>query len=161
MLPQFTAATRYFFTWNLERIVRCLDELSEAEVWARPNANSNSVGNQVLHLCGNLKQWVISGIGGAPDGRERDAEFAARGGVDKALLASMITTVIQESIEIIDGITDASELTYVRPVQVYEHDGVYVLLHATEHLSYHCGQIIFQTKALRNVDLDFYGADGL
>ena len=161
MLVEFKAATTHFLEWNLERIVRCLNELSEEQVWARPNENSNSVGNQVLHLCGNLKQWIISGVGGAPDTRTRDAEFAARGGADKALLASMLTTVIQESVEVIDSLQDASELTHERNVQVYTHDGIFILVHATEHLSYHCGQIIFQTKALLDVDLDFYGGDGL
>ena len=160
MHDQFTSAVRYFLTWNLERILRCLDELSEEQLWQRPNASSNSVGNQVLHLCGNLRQWVLSGVGGEPDDRRRDAEFAARGGHDRAALGAALRRVIDDCVAVVDRTTEA-ELRPERPVQAYRHDGVFILLHATEHLSYHTGQIIFQTKALLNVDLDFYGGDDL
>jgi hypothetical protein len=64
---------------NLPHIVECLQQLSEDEIWWRPNSASNSAGNLVLHLCGNVRQWIISGLGGEEDKRERDREFAERG----------------------------------------------------------------------------------
>lgn len=160
MHEAFLQTTNHFLDWNLTRIKRCLDELSEAQIWQRPNANSLSVGNQVLHLCGNIRQWILTAMGGAPDTRQRDAEFSAQGGIAKAELASMITTVIEDSMRVVEGLSP-TDLERERNVQAYLHDGIFILTHVTEHLSYHTGQIIFWTKALRNVDLDFYGADDL
>lgn len=156
MLPLLQSSADYFFTWNLERIVRCMDELTEEQVWQRPNGSSNSVGNQVLHLCGNVSQWILTGLGGAPDGRQRDAEFAASGGVSKAELTQRLTTVITDARGVVNRLTE-EEVTAERPVQAYVHNGVFIILHVTEHLSYHTGQIVFWTKAVKDIDLDFYG----
>lgn len=160
MLPLLQSSADHFFTWNLGRIVRCMNELTEEQVWQRPNGSSNSVGNQVLHLCGNISQWILTGLGGAPDGRQRDAEFAASGGVSKAELEQRLTTVIAEARAAVSRLTEAEVVTE-RPVQAYVHDGVFIILHVIEHLSYHTGQIIFWTKALKDVDLNFYGGDNL
>src|SRR5437867_7915143 len=72
------------FEKYLPRIVDCLELLSEEEIWWRPNEASNSAGNLVLHLCGNVRQWIISGLGGEPDTRERDKEFAERGPISRS-----------------------------------------------------------------------------
>jgi len=156
MLLQLKATNVHFLRWNLERIEKCLAQLNEEQVWRRPNGSSNSVGNQVLHLCGNIRQWVITGLGGRPDVRRRDEEFAATGGVGKAELLARLTATIEEAIAVVENLTEADVLTE-RPVQAYTHDGMFILIHVTEHLSYHAGQIIFWTKALLDVDLDFYG----
>ena len=145
----------HFFDWNLERIGRCLEELTEEQIWQRPNVSSNSVGNQVLHLCGNIRQWIITGLGGAPDTRTRDEEFAASGGPGKAELLRQLTDVIEQSKAVISGLSEA-ELLRERPVQAFVHDGTFILTHVTEHLSYHTGQIIFWVKALKDKDLDLY-----
>lgn len=155
VLNLLKATTTHFLGWNLKRINRCLDELTEEQVWQRPNENSLSVGNQVLHLCGNIRQWVLTGMGGAPDVRQRAEEFSARGGVDKAMLRSMLITIIQESADVIDGLT-AGDLLAEREVQGFRHHGVFILMHITEHLSYHTGQVVFWTKALKDIDLDLY-----
>lgn len=160
MLPQLKSISTHFLLWNLERIGRCLEELTEAQVWERPNSNSNSVGNQVLHLCGNITQWILTGLGGAPDVRMRNEEFATVGGISKEALKARLTDVVTESIKVINELEEA-EMIRVRPVQAYEHDGVFILTHVVEHLSYHTGQIVFWTKALRDIDLDFYAGDAL
>jgi len=160
MLPQLKSTSTYFLNWNLERIGRCLDELTEDQVWQRPNVSSNSVGNQVLHLCGNISQWILAGLGKAPDIRQRDEEFATLGGYSKEVLLARLTEVITKSIAVINGLKE-EEMIRVRPVQAYEHDGTFIIMHVVEHLSYHTGQIIFWTKALKNIDLDFYAADDL
>lgn len=80
-------------------IVVCLDALDDAEIWARSNESSNAVGNLVLHLAGNVRQWLLCGVGGAPDLRQRDTEFAARA-LGRAALRELLTRTIQESIEI-------------------------------------------------------------
>ncbi|MEO0731444.1 MAG: DinB family protein [Bacteroidota bacterium] len=160
MLENLQSAATYFLDWNLERITRCLDELTETQVWERPNGNSNSVGNQILHLEGNIRQWAVHGLGGATDVRTREAEFAATGGSDKKVLLGKLTAVIQEAKSAVAGLTP-EEMMRERPVQAYVHDGTFILLHVIEHLSYHTGQIIFWTKALKDVNLDFYGGDDL
>ncbi|WP_020567910.1 DinB family protein [Neolewinella persica] len=160
MLPLLKSTSIHFLNWNLERIGRCLDELTEEQVWLRPNGSSNSVGNQVLHLCGNISQWMLTGLGDAPDHRERDMEFAAAGGFSKEQLSARLTGAIAESITVITGLKE-EDITRIRPVQAYQHDGLFILIHVVEHLSYHTGQIIFWTKALKDVDLDLYGGDAL
>lgn len=160
MIKELKDAAQYFLDWNLERIEGCLEVLTEEQVWLRPNENSNSVGNQILHLTGNIRQWVIAGLDGAEDVRSRDAEFATRGGIPKAELLERLAATIREAKAVIRARSE-EELLRKRPVQAYVHDGVFIILHVTEHLSYHTGQIIFWTKALRNVDLDFYGGINL
>ncbi|MTB53272.1 DinB family protein [Lewinella sp. W8] len=156
MLKELKSSAHYFFDWNLERIERCLEELSEEQVWSRPNANSNSIGNQILHLSGNIRQWIISGLGAAADVRTRDEEFAAAGGMNKQQLLARLSDTIREAKDTLEK-QSVEDLLRERPVQAYVHDGVFIIMHVTEHLSYHTGQIIFWTKALRDLDLDFYG----
>ena len=62
----------------LPKIERCLERLTDEQVWWRASEHSNSVGNLLLHLEGNLRQWVVCGAGGREDLRERDREFAER-----------------------------------------------------------------------------------
>jgi uncharacterized damage-inducible protein DinB len=164
MTPSFTGlhlrAAAHFIAWNRERIERCLDELSEEEVWQRPNGNSNSVGNQILHLCGNIRQWVGSGLGGAPDDRHREAEFSTTAGVTKVQLMHRLAVEVDEALRTLESQT-ASSLVGERPVQAYVHDGALIVMHVVEHMSYHTGQIVFWTKLLRDKDLRFYAGDDL
>jgi hypothetical protein len=67
----------------LERIEHCLEQLNDEQVWVRSQPSLNSIGNLILHLCGNLRQWIVAGVGGSPDVRNRPAEFAERGPVPK------------------------------------------------------------------------------
>lgn len=140
---------------NTPRIVRCLHELTEEEVWQRPNASSNSIGNLILHLCGNITQYIISSLGGKEDLRVRDEEFAAVGGYTKAQLISKLEHTVSETIRIIKNATE-EELLRQRPVQAYHFSGIGNIIHVVEHYSYHTGQIAFWTKLLKNKDLGFY-----
>lgn len=160
MLSSLQSSSLYFLDWNQKRIVRCLEELSEEQIWQRPNVNSLSVGNQVLHLEGNIRQWAVHGLGGLPDIRLRDQEFAAQGGVSRAELKARLEKVIEDAKLAVSDLT-VENLTRERDVQVYRHDGIFILMHVIEHLSYHTGQIIFYTKAMLDVDLNFYGGDNL
>ncbi|MBC6996727.1 DinB family protein [Neolewinella lacunae] len=160
MLDPLKNAAVYFLDWNLERIGRCLETLREEQIWARPNGHSNSIGNQVLHLEGNIRQWAVHGLGGANDVRQRDAEFAATGGVSKAELLARLSAVIAAAKSTVLALTEA-QLREERKIQAYVHDGVFILLHVVEHLSYHTGQIVFWTKALQDRDLGFYAGVAL
>jgi uncharacterized damage-inducible protein DinB len=138
-----------------ERLIRCVSELSEAETWRRPNPSSNSVGNLLLHLRGNLTQWVLSGVGREEDRRVRDAEFAAREGGSKEEMLAGLVSVLDAALGLLAAAGE-EELLRVRSVQGHSVSGIDIYIHVTEHLSYHTGQIAFWTKLLKDKDLGFY-----
>src|ERR1019366_7138969 len=87
------------------RIETCLGKLTPEQVWARGGENENAIGNLVLHLCGNMRQWIISGVGGRPDTRDRDGEFGARGGASIAELGARLRETVDEAAAVIAGLT--------------------------------------------------------
>jgi len=143
------------FQENEEKIMACLKDYQEDEIWRRPNPSSNSVGNQILHLCGNITQYVISSLGEVEDVRERDKEFQADGGYTKGQLLGKLTDTLQLASSVIKNL-DPDKFLDVRSVQGYQLTAVGIIMHVTEHFSYHTGQIIFWTKLLRDKDLGFY-----
>lgn len=159
MLPfsdEFRRQCLAHFTANTPRVVQCLQELSEEEVWLRPNAASNSAGNLVLHLCGNITQYVLSSLGGQADHRDRDGEFAAQGGWTGARLQERLLKTTEAAANIMAHVPE-EELLRVRLVQGFSMSGIGIVVHVTEHYSYHTGQIAFWTKVLKNKDLAFWG----
>jgi uncharacterized damage-inducible protein DinB len=139
-----------------QRIAGCLDRLSYEQTWARGGDEQNSIGNLVLHLCGNIKQWIGSGIAGEPDTRVRDAEFAARGDHQPAELKERLTAGVSAAAAIIESLT-AERLREVIRVQKYELTVLEGIYHVVEHFAQHTGQIIFATKLLTSSDMGFYG----
>jgi len=140
---------------NNTRISKCLAELTEAEVWQRPNDSLNSVGNLILHLCGNITQYIVSSLGENVDRRARDEEFTARGGLLKEELLLKLENTVENAIEVISRLDD-EELLNLRSVQGFEYSGIGNIIHVVEHYSYHTGQIAFWTKLLKDKDLEFY-----
>jgi uncharacterized damage-inducible protein DinB len=159
-IKEFIAACTQYFEENTKKLISCLNELDESDTWKRPNENSNSVGNLILHLCGNIRQYVISSLGHAPDVRERGLEFSADGGYSRDELIKKLTDTIDEAMKIIRN-ASATELLRKRQVQGYSYSGINIIVHVTEHYSYHTGQIIFWTKLLKNKDLGFYAGINL
>lgn len=139
-------------------IQKSLERLQEDDVWKRPNDSSNSIGNLLLHLCGNITQYLISSLGGQPDVRRREQEFSALGGPSKAELLDQFQHVIDQAKEVLSR-TNPKEFLRIREVQGYTMSGIGIVIHAVEHLSYHTGQIAYWTKILKNIDLGFY--DGI
>jgi uncharacterized damage-inducible protein DinB len=138
----------------LPRIVRCLELLTEEEMWWRANAASNAVGNIVLHLCGNVHQWIISGLGGAREVRERDKEFSERGPIPREALIARLKTTIAEALQVIDTMA-VPALSREFDIQGYRATGLAAVAHVCEHFAYHSGQIIYFTKLKRGEDLEF------
>ena len=142
------------------RIGRCVDQLDEAQIWQRPSPNCNSVGNLLLHLAGNVRQWIQGGLAGQTDQRDRPAEFAASGdgapGTSDALMAQLTETVA-EACAIVDGLT-AESLLEERGFQGgrYRETALGAVLHVLEHFSGHAGQIYAWTKQVTGRDLKFY-----
>jgi len=118
------------------------------------------VGNLLLHLCGNIRQYAISSLGNTSDVRERDKEFSADGGYSKSGLLQKLIATIEEAKRIIQNVSEV-ELLKKRKVQGYIYSGLGIIIHVTEHYSYHTGQIIFWTKLLKNKDLNFYAGVNL
>jgi uncharacterized damage-inducible protein DinB len=138
-----------------DRIEVCLGKLNDDQVWARDQQNGNAVGNLVLHLAGNVGQWIISSLGDNPNNRDRDSEFAARGGYTGAELSTKLWNTVQQATHIITGLTTA-HLTRMYAIQKYSVSGVEAVYHVVEHFSQHTGQIIFATKMLTGEELGFY-----
>ncbi len=138
------------------RIEDCLGRLTDEQVWGRGGPNENAVGNLVLHLCGNLGQWILAGLGGAPDTRQRDAEFSAHGGPGRRELAEKLAGTVREAAAVIERFP-AGRLTERIRIQNYELtavvEGIY---HVVDHFAEHTGQIILLTKAATGQDLGYY-----
>jgi uncharacterized damage-inducible protein DinB len=139
----------------LPKIERCLEQLDDHQIWWRANPESNSVGNLVLHLCGNARQWIIAGLGGEPDKRRRDAEFAQTDVIPRRELLEILRTTLAE-VEAVMTALDPETLLEKRLIQGKEVEVLHALFHVTEHFSMHTGQIILLTKLLAKTDLRFY-----
>ena len=154
-ISEFIHHSLYRIEENTKRVNVCIHELSETEIWNRPNKNSNSVGNLILHLCGNITQYIISSLGKTEDKRQRDKEFSTENGYFKNDLLEKLNTTISKATNIIQNASE-EELFRKRNVQGYFYSGIGIIVHVTEHYSYHTGQIIFWTKSVKNKDLAFY-----
>jgi uncharacterized damage-inducible protein DinB len=138
------------------RIEDCLSRLTADQIWTRNTDNENSIGNIALHLCGNVRQWILSGVGGQPDHRDRDSEFAARGGYQPAELAAKLKAVTGEAAEVIRKFPP-ERLAEQKTIQdVYDTTLMEAIYHVVEHFAGHTGQIIFATKLLTGRDLGYY-----
>jgi uncharacterized damage-inducible protein DinB len=138
-----------------ERIASCLDRLTPEQVWTRNSENENAVGNLVLHLSGNLRQWIGFAIAGKPDIRLRDSEFSARGGIENGELKNRLLAEAGEAAAIIASLP-TQRLTETVKVQSYELPVLEAVYHVVEHFSGHTGQILFATKLWTGSDLGFY-----
>ncbi len=147
----------HLFAEYLDKIERTAGRLTPEQLWWRPNAACNSVGNLLLHLCGNLSQWVLAGLGGESFERHRDEEFAAAGGADAATLLARLREVVLACRSLTGRLTER-DLERTMTIQGYTHTGFGVLLHAVEHMSYHTGQIVFVAKQLLGgpAEIEFY-----
>jgi uncharacterized damage-inducible protein DinB len=149
----FTEVSRHLLTSDyLPKIEACLHRLSEEDVWWRPNEASNSVGNLILHLCGNVTMWIIGGVGGRNFQRDRQHEFDERRQIPKAELLTTLKRVVEEADEVIESL-DENELLHRREIQTYDVTLLEAVYHVVEHFSMHTGQIILLSKARVAEDL--------
>lgn len=144
----------------MPRIKQCLDSLSENEIWYHHNTNSNSPGVLILHLCGNVRQWILSGVCGLADHRARDLEFKPESHPDKSVLKEMLDLLASDLQKHLPSI-NTDVLLEQRKVQCYEETVLSMLVHAVEHFSYHTGQIVYFTKYLKDIDTAFYADQDL
>lgn len=140
---------------SIPRIKKCLAQLDQEEVWHQPNQNTPSIGNLILHLEGNCRQWILSGLLNWPDDRERDLEFNPKSHPSKHQLINRLDQLASDLEENLDQV-NINDLLESKPVQVFEEPGISILIHAIEHFSYHTGQITLHTKLIKDIDTGYY-----
>lgn len=139
----------------LPRIEQCVEKLTDSQVWWRANEASNSIGNLMLHLSGNARQWIVSGVGGAPDIRKRQQEFDERGPLPRAELLDRLRGTVREAARVLRD-CDPAILSESRRIQGHEVTVLKAVYHVVEHFSMHTGQIILLTKAQTGKDAGLY-----
>ena len=138
----------------------CLEALPADALWRQPAPGSNAIGNLLLHLNGNVRQWIISGVGGADDARDRDAEFSAREGAPAAELLAKLEQTLHQADAVLARLTP-DDLLSRRSIQSRDISVLEAVYHVTEHFGMHTGQIILLTKMIAPGSLRFYDdADG-
>ncbi len=152
-------ARSYLIEDYLPKIERCLEQLSDEQVWWRANEESNSIGNLLLHLAGNVRQWIVSGVGGDRDARVRQLEFDQREAVPRGELLGRLRQTLSEVDDVLAGLDPASVLE-PRRIQDCDVTVLEAVFHVVEHFSMHTGQIILLTKLLKGADLKFYDFSG-
>ncbi len=158
---EFITRSRYYlmeeYRTKLRKAVRVIPA---SEIWRRPNEQSNSVGNLLLHLAGNVRQWVVSGVGGAPDARDRIAEFGTRGGASVDELMARLEAVLEEADAVLARLTPI-DLLERRTIQGRDVSVMAAIYSAVQHFSTHLGQIIMVAKDYAPGAIRFYDdADG-
>lgn len=138
------------------QIEACTAKLTPEQVWRRGGERQNAIGNLLLHLTGNVRQWILAGVGGQPAARDRDAEFAARNGPVPQQLTAALRAAVEDAAGLIEALPEA-RLTETVEIQGHHVSVLEAVYHVVEHFSGHAGQIIVLTKMYTNSDLGFYG----
>ncbi|MCL6266013.1 DinB family protein [Flagellimonas myxillae] len=155
---EFIQNVSYRMDESLRMVKICLDKLPEDAIWKKPNSFTNSIGNLILHLCGNITQYGIASLEGLEDNRDRDKEFTMLEGYNKMELFQKLSETVAKA-KLAFTNTPLRELLRKRSVQGFEFSGIGNMVHVVEHFSYHTGQIALWTKMLNDSDLGFY--DGM
>jgi uncharacterized damage-inducible protein DinB len=164
MTTQSDGLTRAFLDFSRQKLrdelwprtCTCLDKLSGDQIWWRPNEQSNSIGNLLLHLNGNVRQWIVSPLGNVPDNRDRDSEFAEGRHIGLSNLRAALDQTVKEFDSILGRLT-AADLLKDYTIQGFENvTALEAIYHVIEHFAMHYGQMVYVTKLLTETDLGFY-----
>jgi hypothetical protein len=139
------AAAAHELTSALSRIKHCLSQLNDDQIWWRSQPALNSVGNLILHLCGNVRQWIVAGLGGTADARDRPAEFAQRGPIPKAELLARLDGVVEEAQRTLSGV-NAKRLLEIRRIQGWDVTGATAIFDSVPHFRGHTQEIVHMTR---------------
>jgi hypothetical protein len=142
----------------LPRIEHAVGGLPLKRVWWRANPESNSIGNLILHLNGTVRQWIVSGIGGEADIRERHREFDAAGGSSASELISQLRATVEAAGRVLSHVNPAT-LVEPRRIQSYNVTVMRAIYNVVEHFSMHTGQILLLAKMFKG-DLGLYDLSG-
>jgi uncharacterized damage-inducible protein DinB len=148
-------ARAYLRDEYLPKIEACLDQLTDEQVWWRPNSESNSIGNLLLHLSGNVRQWIACGLGGQVDHRVRQEEFDRREIIQRGELLELLRQTLRDVDQVLAEFKTQELLEFYK-IQGNNVRALHAIFHVVEHFSMHTGQIILVTKMLTGRDLNFY-----
>lgn len=143
------------FDESYDRIYKCLRMIEDENLWEAPNQNIPAIGNLILHICGNARQWVLSGIGNKIDNRKRDEEFLIHRNIKKSDLVFLLENLKVQLKDTLKNMPE-SKLEENLNIQGFETTGFSAIVHVIEHFSYHTGQITTLTKLLLNKDTGYY-----
>lgn len=148
-------STTYLRADYLPRIERVIAPLTLEQIWWRPNEASNSIGNLMLHLAGNVRQWILGGVGRIEMRRDRDLEFSTREAISVEELTKRLRSSVEDACAVIEHVRD-SELSEPREIQRFDTTVFGAIYHVVEHFAMHTGQIILLAKAQTGKDAGFY-----
>jgi len=137
------------------RLRACVELLTDEQLSWRPNENSNSIANLMLHLSGNVRQWLLVSFNKEEDRRQRSAEFAERSQLSASTLIAQLGATMDETSALLARLTPA-DLVARYEIQGYHVTGLDAIYHVVEHFGMHYGQIAYIAKALTAKDLGFY-----
>lgn len=152
--------SRYYLRGEyLPKIRQCVSVLPDGAIWHRDNESSNSIGNLLLHLAGNVRQWIVEGIGGQPSQRDRAAEFAARGGASGEELLAALEAALSDSDRVLSRVT-SEETMRECTIQGRDTNVLAAIYHVVEHFAMHTGQIVLMSKMHAPGAIQFYDDSG-
>lgn len=158
--PAFIERSRYYLAYEYPTKIRlALAAVDETAIWMRANPQANSIGNLMLHLSGNIRQWIVSGIGGVPGDRDRAAEFAAKDGHTALELTGLLDSAVRDADRVLASLTE-NDLSREVTIQKRETTVLGAIYHVVEHFSMHTGQIILLTKIHAPGAVKFYEDSG-
>ena len=152
----FLSRSRYWLTKEYPiKLRHCVNALPRDAVWARPNESSNSIGNLLVHLTGNVTEWILGGVGGRSIKRYRAGEFEQQDGADAAALLDDLEKVLQEADAVLAGLTE-KDLERSVVIQGRDTNVLGAVYHVVEHFAMHTGQIVLMTKIYAPGKIQFY-----
>ena len=158
----FISRSRYWLAKEYPiKLRHCVNALPREAVWTRPNKSSNSIGNLLVHLTGNVTEWILGGVGGQSIKRHRAGEFAQTQGADAGTLLDNLEAVLREADSVLAGLTE-QDLERSIVIQGRDTTVLGAIYHVVERFAMHTGQIILMTKVQAPGTIRFYeDADGL
>lgn len=145
MIAGFLAEVVFTLETSRDRMLHAAGQLSDHDLWWRPHEEANAVGNIMRHVCGNLRQWIIAGVGGSEDVRDRPNEFLQRRGPSGVELAQQLRQTVSESIRVIRGLDESALLT-TRHIQHWPVTGLGAVMHSMTHFEGHAQEIIYVAR---------------
>jgi uncharacterized damage-inducible protein DinB len=136
----------------LPKIKKCVDDLDDDEIWWREHETDNSIGNLILHLSGNIRQWIVTGIGGEEDVRNRPLEFSERRHLPRKKLLEIFEKTLKDADRVLKKF-DGEKVLEIRHFQKWDNTCLDAISHVVEHVAQHMGQIIYITKLRKGKDL--------
>lgn len=143
------------FEESYARIYKCLTMLNEKQLWSSPNSTIPPAGCQIMHLCGNARQWILSGLGELPDNRDRDQEFIVQENIRKSDFIFLLENLKSQLNRYFQELTE-NDLEEIYSIQGFKVTGFSAIAHVMEHFSYHTGQITLLTKIQTGKETGFY-----